>query len=636
MALRRNMRSDLVNYFRSLVAAVALLTNLLAVESAAAQDLGSLEQQIQGHLAAAQQAERSQNYAAARRAYREILKLQPDWALIHQSLALTYHLENLYRPAIEEFQKAIQLDEQLWGSYLFLGMDYYKTNQFDKAVPALEKSLVLNREGAESEAHFWLGLSFSALGKHGEATEQLQRLTQVRADDIEVLFHLARAQDRHASTLFATIGRIDPRSSLVHFLQAERSAGEDRLELARFEYQQALQLRPDVRGLIPALGKFTGRTPPSPSDRPESPLRMSLYDMRANYELGEFYLTHEAEDQGLDHLTRVASQTPTDADSERLVRASQQRLEKWKPDSVTADGRTAATAVGLPILSALEALKSGQYQAAIQGFVPALKDTDGRLLRLFLVRAYMGANRHTEAETEAGKLLDEDPEDLEALYWLGRIYKQRAVLTVDEMIRTDPDSHRVHQLAGERHEEDTAYEKALESYRKALEKRPALAGIRYAIGNVYWKTRQFDPAEKWLRGELERNPHHGLAHYRLGSLYAEQSKPDQSISHLKQALAANSGLIAARLELGRALMARERYQEAVSEFEMYAQADPENDRIHYLLANAYKKLGRTAEAQSEMRKFRELNRRRLERVQGDVRKVSEALAEQSDGVSADR
>ena len=277
-------------------------------------------------------------------------------------MALTYHLENLFRPAIEEFQKAIQLDEQLWGSYLFLGMDYYKTNQFDKAVPALEKSLVLNREGAESEARFWLGLSFSALGKHGEATEQLQRLTQVRADDIEVLFHLARAQDRHASTLFATIGRIDPRSSLVHLLQAERSAAEDRPALARFEYQQALQLRPDVRGLIPALGKFTGQTLPSPSDRPESPLRMSLYDMRANYKLGEFYLTHGAEVQGLDHLKRVASQTPTDADSEQLVQASQQRLEKWKPDSVTADGRTAETTVGSPILSALEALKSGQYE----------------------------------------------------------------------------------------------------------------------------------------------------------------------------------------------------------------------------------------------------------------------------------
>ena len=626
----------MVNYSRALVAAVALLTTLIRVESTAAQDPGTLEQQIRSRLAIAQQAERSQNYGSARRAYREILKLQPDWALIHQSLALTYHLENLFRPAIEEFRKAIQLDEQLWGSYLFLGMDYYKTNQFNKAVPALEKSLVLNREGAESEARFWLGLSFSALGKHGEATEQLQRLTQVRADDIEVLFHLARAHDRHASTLFETIGRIDPRSSLVHLLQAERSAAEDRPALARFEYQQALQLRPDVRGLIPALGKFTGRTLSSPSDRPESPLGMSLSDMRANYELGEFFLTHGAADQGLDHLKRVASQTPTDADSERLVQASQQRLEKWKPDSATADGRTSATAAEPPLLAALQALKSGQYETAIQGFVPSLTDTDGRLMRLFLVRAYMGANRHADAETEAEKLLDEDPDNLEALYWLGRIHKKRAALALDEMIQVDPDSYRVHQLAGERHEEDAAYEKALESYRKALEKRPALAGIRYAIGNVYWKTRQFDPAEKWLRGELERNPHHGLAHYRLGSLYAEQGKPDQSISHLKQALAANSGLIAARLELGRALMARERYQEAVSEFEMYAQADAENDRIHYLLGNAYKKLGRTAEAQSEMRKFRELNQRRLERVQGDVRKVSEALAEPSDSASPDR
>jgi len=33
----------------------------------------------------------------------------------------------------------------------------------------------------------------------------------------------------------------------------------------------------------------------------------------------------------------------------------------------------------------------------------------------------------------------------------------------------------------------------------ALEKRPDAAGLSYAIGNVYWKMRRYEEAERWLR-----------------------------------------------------------------------------------------------------------------------------------------
>src|SRR5205085_7430857 len=99
---------------------------------------------ITQRLEAAQRAERAHDYASASRDYEEVLKLQPNLALIRQSLAITYHLQNRYPEAISEFNRALKIDATLWGAFLFLGMDYYKTNQFALAIQPLETSIVLN------------------------------------------------------------------------------------------------------------------------------------------------------------------------------------------------------------------------------------------------------------------------------------------------------------------------------------------------------------------------------------------------------------------------------------------------------------------------------------------------------------
>ena len=248
-------------------------------------------------------------------------------------------------------------------------------------------------------------------------------------------------------------------------------------------------------------------------------------------------------------------------------------------------------------------------------------------MRLYLARAYLGAGQLDQSESEIDQLLETEPDRLDAVYWLGKIQKLRAAQTFQQMIDTDPDSYRVHRMVGERHEDKTEYEKALESYQLALEKQPQASGLRYAIGNVYWKTRSYTEAEKWLLEELSRNPHHTLAHHRLGSLYLDQDNTDAAIRHLEQALASRGDFLAARLDLGRALLAGKHYEPAAKHFEEYARGDPENDRVHYLLANTYRGLGRMEEAADEMKKYQELNRKRLKKVQTDVRSVSDELKE---------
>jgi tetratricopeptide (TPR) repeat protein len=244
---------------------------------------------------------------------------------------------------------------------------------------------------------------------------------------------------------------------------------------------------------------------------------------------------------------------------------------------------------------------------------------------LFEARQFAEAKNFARAEESLAKLLEKEPRNIDALLMLGKTYKKWAAFVLQKMIEIDPDSYRVRQLQGAEHEEKAEYDQALESYQAALAKQADLAGIRYSIGNVYWKMRQYPAAEQWLSEELKRNPHHGLAHYRLGSLYTETGKGSEAISSLQEALQSHPELTEAHFDLGRALMMKGRYTEAIRELQTVAAHDPENDRVHYLLSNAYRQNGRNSEADSELRKYKELSLKRLDRVQREVRDVTRTL-----------
>ncbi len=524
-------------------------------------------QNAQQHLAAARAFELKQNYAKAGEEYQKVLALRPDDAVIHQSLALTFHLRNQFDHAIPEFKRALDLDPNLWGSLLFLGIDSYKTNQFAAAIGFLQQSMKLNAAQSEPEARFWLGASEAALGHYAEAIEHYRRAAELRPRDIEVLYQLAEAYDAQGSALFAQIGHIEPRAAAVYLLQAERFAAENRAELAARDYRRAITLRPDFKGGVPALER-------SKSAEPATDLVISEADARANFGLAQ-YLYAQGDSKGsVELLTHLSSLKPSGEGAARYTNTARQ---------------------GLP-------------------------DDSGWWVRLTEARSK--ADAHFGEDSLLRTLLQEDPRNLDALLALGRTYKRWAQVLLDRMAQISPDSARVHQLQGEQQESKSEYESAIQSYQTALARNAEQSGLRYAIGNVYWKMHQSDSAERWLNAELKRNPYHSLAHLRLGSLYTEQSKPDEAIPHLQEALRFHPEWIDARMDLGRALAQKGRYSVAITELQKVAAADTANDRVHYLLSNALRKLGRDKEAATEMTRYQELTRQRLERAQQSVGDVT--------------
>ena len=511
---RRIVQSDAKPSIRLPAAAGAasllILLALLVPGHGISQNNTSIDARVNTHLDAAKNAEASEDYLSAAKEYEAILKLRPGWALIHQSLGVTLHLAGRFDRAIESLREATRLDGQLWGAFLFLGMDYYQTHQFEPAIRALRQSLELN--SGMLETHRWLGLSLAAVGRYREAIAYLQRVAEEGGRDDEALFSLARAYDNRAAQLFERIGRSDPGSPFVFLLQAERFASEGESDRARVEYRRAIELRPDLAGTLGAVQRD-------------------------------------------------------------------------------------------PIASS--------------------RDIDGGGGRFAEARALFEDGRYGAAADLAKSALASEPLSAEAMYWLGRAYKGLATATVQRLIDVAPRSHRVDQLEAEALMDRTEFAKAVEAYLRAIEKQPQLPGLRYALGQAYSKMGRFDEARKSFEDELARNPHHALARHRLGSLLLDRGQAPEALQHLLRSVEARPEAAETRFDLGRAYLANQDYAKAAREFEYYAASNPESDRVHFLLANAYRGLGRMEDARRELELYQDLSRKRLQRVQEDVRSVSE-------------
>ena len=78
-------------------------------------------------------------------------------------------------------------------------------------------------------------------------------------------------------------------------------------------------------------------------------------------------------------------------------------------------------------------------------------------------------------------------------------------------------------------------------------------------------------------------------------------------------LAAHPDHAQAQYQLGKELLDTGNVDEAVPHLEAAARLDPEKDYIHYQLQAAYRKAGRTADADKELKIYREIKDQKREK-----------------------
>ena len=103
-------------------------------------------------------------------AYRQAIRLEPDYPQAYYEMGLAYAGLNQYPDAVKAFKEAARLQPEMGLIYENLGVVYIKMGQWREARDALATAIRLNPDSPE--AHYNLGLANGKLNQDQEARTQ--------------------------------------------------------------------------------------------------------------------------------------------------------------------------------------------------------------------------------------------------------------------------------------------------------------------------------------------------------------------------------------------------------------------------------------------------------------------------------
>ncbi len=199
------------------------------------------------------------------------------------------------------------------------------------------------------------------------------------------------------------------------------------------------------------------------------------------------------------------------------------------------------------------------------------------------------------------------PGDQHVLYLLAKVYMQLGQQALAKMNALDPNSVWAYEISGEIMEGMKNYDGAILEYKKAVESAPKQPGTHYKLGDVYWSLSQWDNAAEQFQAELSNDPRNCMAQWKLGDILVQQSiQPEKALAQVSKALEMCPNLAEARLDRGKVLLQLHRNDEALVDLQAAAKQTPDEASVHFLLARAYRALGRAQDARSEMQLFSDL------------------------------
>ena len=135
---------------------------------------------------------------------------------------------------------------------------------------------------------------------------------------------------------------------------------------------------------------------------------------------------------------------------------------------------------------------------------------------------------------------------------------------------------------------------------KALEITPAIAHAHFALGKIYLAKGDTDRALTEFMSELKINPSYPELHQFMGDLYIRTNRFREAEQALTRALSLDQSNTGPFILMGRLFLSDNDPQTASTYLEHAEKMDPSNFITHYLLAQAYRRMGMKDMAKREL------------------------------------
>jgi tetratricopeptide (TPR) repeat protein len=194
-----------------------------------------------------------------------------------------------------------------------------------------------------------------------------------------------------------------------------------------------------------------------------------------------------------------------------------------------------------------------------------------------------------------------EPEDAQAYFELGRIYRERgeyemAGKMLSKANELDEGYPQVHNELGIVYLRQERFDDAKAAFKNAVLLHPAFADAYYNLGNLYERLNDLDRATKLYHKAIETNPQFANAYNNLGLVLDERGKINDAISAYLKAIEINPTLTLSYNNLGISLLKISKYYEAIEGFKKAIELDNSYFKAHYNLANTYVRISKYNDA----------------------------------------
>ena len=225
--------------------------------SSAATAQGGSHEDEEMYVQAGQKALAAGQFAEAQDNFEKLAKLEPGIAEVHATLAAIYFKQSRYDLSVREVRTAKKLKPSLPRLDSLLGLSLSELNQFEEALPHLEKGF---HQTADTDVQRMCGLqllrAYTGLSRDGDAVETALALNKLYPDDPEVLYHTGRIYGNFAFIVMTKLHDKAPGSIWMLQAQGEMNESQKSYDEAIFAYNHVLSIEPRRPGVHYRIGRI--------------------------------------------------------------------------------------------------------------------------------------------------------------------------------------------------------------------------------------------------------------------------------------------------------------------------------------------------------------------------------------------
>jgi tetratricopeptide (TPR) repeat protein len=519
---------------------------------------------------------------------------EPDLAgsYYHFSLAKMHEFNQNYGEAITEFEAALSENPEDAALRTEFAGTLLQAGQVARAVEQCEKAVELDPSYAE--AHYVLGRIYYGSREQPRMREkalaEFERVVELDPNHVRALqdaaeLHWANRDFSRAAELFGRLRKFNPDSIQIYYLEAQALIGENKNDEAVEVLEEGLKVRTDVPEYLLLLGGLYER-------REEPKKAIEIYraglvqnsDQRLSRALSGALVSAGEGQEAIDLLVALIPQLPEDTDLKRdLARAYRQNNQLREaadvleevlaelPRDVEANyelagilstiGEAERAADTYRVLIDMRSPEARRHRDVFKTNLAFLYEEDGRydeaieLLRevwlnsgqdvdssLRLCYAYREAGLFDKALELSQKLLEENPKDSfivvargQALAGAGRLAEVDGLLRDRFDDASDPEilfigGSQIYMTHGEMEPAQQLIEEGLEQY-------PESEKIRFQLGAVFERKKDYGAAERVFKELLQSDPDQADVLNYIGYMLAELGvRLDEALEYTQRAV----------------------------------------------------------------------------------------------------